>query len=69
MSILNLFKPSLGELMGLIVLSAIGVSIAFMVVAMASGLESYAQYVAGFDPQANAALHEVITGNPGANAP
>ena len=42
MTLINLFKPGLGELFGLSVLSLMGIALAFMVMAMASGFESRA---------------------------
>ena len=42
MTLINLLKPGLGELFGLSVLSLMGVAMAFMVMTMASGLESRA---------------------------
>ena len=42
MTLINIFKPGLGELFGLSVLSLMGIAMAFMVMAMASGFESRA---------------------------
>ena len=58
MTLINLFKPGLGELFGLSVLSLMGIAMAFMVITMASGLESRAMSDLGFDPSANAATSE-----------
>lgn len=38
MTLINLFKPGLGELFGLSVLSLMGIAMAFMVMTMASEL-------------------------------
>ncbi|MCH8802024.1 MAG: hypothetical protein IH963_14070 [Chloroflexi bacterium] len=65
MTLINLFKPGLGELFGLTVLSLIGITMAFMVMTMASGLESRAMSDLGITPLANAASGEVVNGSTG----
>ena len=58
MTLINIFRPGLGELFGLSVLSLMGIAMAFMVMTMASGLESRAMSDLGFGPSANAATSE-----------
>ena len=58
MTLINLFKPGLGELFGLSVLSLMGIAMAFMVITMASGLKSRAMSDLGFGLSANAATSE-----------
>jgi hypothetical protein len=60
MTLINLFKPGLGELFGLSVLSLMGIAMAFMVMTMANGLESRAMSDLGVGPSANAATSESV---------
>jgi hypothetical protein len=55
MTLINLLKPGLGELFGLTVLSLMGLVLAFMVMTMASGLESRAMVDLVIDPSASGA--------------
>jgi len=43
MTLLKLFRPGLGELLGLTVLSILGITVAFMVMTMVSSFESRAK--------------------------
>ena len=56
MTLINLFKPGLGELFGLSVLSLMGIAMAFMVMTMASGLESRALSNLEINPSASAEI-------------
>jgi len=58
MTLINLLKPGLGEIFGLTVLSFMGLVLAFMVMTMASGLESRAMADLGIDPSAKAVSSE-----------
>ena len=58
MTLINIFRPGLGGLFGLSVLSLMGIAMAFMVMTMASGLESRVMSDLGFGPSANAATSE-----------
>lgn len=60
MALINIFKPGLGELFGLSVLSLMGIAMAFMVMTMASGLESRAMSNLEINPAATETMSEQV---------
>ena len=62
MTLINLFKPGLRELFGLSVLSLMGIAMAFMVMSMASGLESRAMSDLGIERASSEVTTESLGG-------
>ena len=62
MTLINLFRPGLEELSGLTVLSLLGLVLAFMVMTMASGLESRAMADLGIDSSSSSASNGSMSG-------